>query len=732
MKRKAGVMIGSIALWIIMLSNLVEAPPSPHNIQGVVFNNGSASRAGGIPVSINNTVTGDYVVTRTLSSPPFPPFLGSYSTTINGTDEDAIIVSSWNSTHYGRGNTVLAATTTYMNITLNLTRPSETNVTILLPSNNSVRNTSDGFNVTASIKIIGGQDGANCNATISFSNILVMNISATETFTHPLGNMPLGSLNTTAWNITGVREGSSNVTVIAECSSDAENFDKANIMAVSNITIKDTTAPSITLEFPYNNSWSNLVNLTLRYNASDISGIKNCSLYFDSRLNLTNLSVATGISQNFTIFNPPQGNRTWLVSCYDNSSNYNLKNSSEWIIKIDTTFPAIFLISPENSSTLANNSVIFQYNVTDNLDIFNCSLIINSAIAQTNSTITKNITQNFTRTLAGGIYNWSVRCADYGGNFNDSETRILNVTDPDIAIYSENIFFSSNNPVETENITINATILNIGDENATGVVIQFFESDPNNGLTQIGEDITVDIAKESNITVTAYWTAKIGSYRIVISADPPIAANGSITELNESNNNASKAIVIPAYITYYGYITSDIVLGSPSNLSIFVWFNESNVAGNLFVVDSDSRIEWNSLIALGINLSSQSRMDDFLDADIALNMTFLSDSLNRTFTSNNLPIQSDNFTIYGNNITNVAIVNSTNNTNFITGIMWDYSDPNNGEYNGTQDIIFAAKINTNKEGAYGIYDYELKVPAKLREYVMPNIQNTLTFYIELK
>ena len=42
----------------------------------------------------------------------------------------------------------------------------------------------------------------------------------------------------------------------------------------------------------------------------------------------------------------------------------------------------------------------------------------------------------------------------------------------------------------------------------------------------------------------------------------------------------------------------------------------------------------------------------------------------------------------------------------------------NGEFDfgDKEDIIFVAEINKISEGAYGIYDYEIKIPSKLREY----------------
>ena len=70
---------------------------------------------------------------------------------------------------------------------------------------------------------------------------------------------------------------------------------------------------------------------------------------------------------------------------------------------------------------------------------------------------------------------------------------------------------------------------------------------------------------------------------------------------------------------------------------------------------------------------------------------------------------------------------------FQTGILWDTTDDvGDSEYADTdnEDLIFVTKLNENALGAYGIYDYEFRVPALLREYNTSNIL-TVSFYIEV-
>ena len=719
----------SILAFILMCNTVSAPPPSPHNVKGRIFNSdGTTGVENGIPIRINDTNNSNTVLTY-VYAPPIPSLRGIYSTTINGSDNDLINVTSWNGTYYGWNTSYLAPTTTEVNVVINITRPSETNVTITDPVNESVKNILTVFNVTARIAIIGGQSGTNCYAEISFSNDNVIELYNDNTV-HSLGNIALGSYKTTTWNVTGVKEGLSNISVNAYCDSDGINFDNVSTYTVYDITINDTTSPNVIPMAPANNSWTNKENLTFQFNATDESGIKSCGIYVDDVLKKTDNNFESGLLSEFNLTNLGQGNHSWFVSCYDNSSNQNLGNSSIDYINIDLAFPDVTSILPGNESISSNNSIIFEYNVTDNYGkVDNCSLILNETVYDTENNIIENITLNFTKDLLGGYYNWTVKCIDSANNSGYSETRFINITDPDLAVYNSDIEFSKENPVENEQVIVNATIYNIGNDNATNVVVQFFEDGPY--TNQIGNNIYINLSVGENSIVNTTWTAKVGLYNIYVVVDPPYETNGSIQELDESNNVANKTIFIPAYHTYYGDIRADLLLTSASGESVRSWFNETNIKGNIYLADADSSINWTSLFAIGTDLGYNSAQDDFEEIDTALNLTGLTDSINNSYTENEEIKANDSFAVYGNTINNVPIVNSTNTSDFVTGILWDYSDINPGEYNGSQDLVFVTKVNQNKQGMYGIYDYEIKIPANLKRYVTPNNENTVTFYVEL-
>ncbi|GAI05768.1 unnamed protein product, partial [marine sediment metagenome] len=119
--------------------------------------------------------------------------------------------------------------------------------------------------------------------------------------------------------------------------------------------------------------------------------------------------------------------------------------------------PTIALMSPSNNAVDTDANVTFNYNVTADAVVDNCSLIINGIINQTNTSIAENTTQRFTLyNMAGGYYNWSVNCTDSLGNENSSETRTILVDATKPTIWS--ISLSSSVALKNSNISISANV----------------------------------------------------------------------------------------------------------------------------------------------------------------------------------------------------------------------------------------------------------------------------------
>ncbi|MEM4397924.1 MAG: CARDB domain-containing protein, partial [Candidatus Woesearchaeota archaeon] len=503
---------------------------------------------------------------------------------------------------------------------------------------------------------------------------------------------------------------------------------------IYNYAISNSRTINVDLDMPMpfietlNNSWFNYNNPLIYFNISDnMASVINYTFYVNSSINKQgNVNNATSTSVNLN----PISDGYYLLTLEAFDLAYNRKNSSQIIIFVDTTKPTIVLESPANGFTTSNTNIFFNFTAFDNLaQTMLCNLTINNQIVQTFNTT--NGFYNFTNVvMPAGMHYWNVSCSDSVGNFNTSETRYFIIPLPDLFVSSDYIFFNTTAPEENSNITINATIFNIGNTTAYNVTIQFWDGHYLNG-TQINGNFTYNISAGQNITINLSWkVSSVGDHFIYVIADPPLQTNGTIKESNETNNYAYKLIIVGSYTYIYGNFSGFLNLKDLNNITVYQWdINDLN-GSKIFAVDYDSIIDWQKLQAISRDIYNNYVSDDFYEIDLALRMENNSDSINKTWIYNNNPYYTKNYNVFLNNIQNIPFINSTNTTNFQTGILWDYSDGNT-QYNGTQDLVFFTIVNINQTGIHGKYDYELRVPANLRYYKQPNIA-TIALYTELK
>ncbi|MCK4670720.1 MAG: hypothetical protein KAT43_05965, partial [Nanoarchaeota archaeon] len=304
----------------------------------------------------------------------------------------------------------------------------------------------------------------------------------------------------------------------------------------------------------------------------------------------------------------------------------------------------------------------------------------------------------------------------------------------DLYVNASLIFFNDTNPDEGENITINATISNLEGDSATNVIVQFFEGGNETTGTQINGNITINISGSSAVVVNITHNAPIGNNTITVVVDPPTATNGLITEFNESNNVAAVQLHAKAYHIFWGQISGNISLADASGDTMYSW-TVASPKGVIYVADSDSGINFLTLQALGKNTTGANATTDFSDADANLNMTDFNDSISLLWTGSNGSVA--NFTKTFNLTTilidDVPIINTTNESSFVTGIVWDYSDDtSDGEYDTSdrEDLLFITNISNNAPSQYGAIDYEIRIPALLRAY--DSGTSSVTFYVELE
>ncbi|RLJ03113.1 MAG: hypothetical protein DRP11_01680 [Candidatus Aenigmatarchaeota archaeon] len=523
--RSAGLYV-TIIMVVFLVPLIIAAPPTPHNVRGRVFNiDGESGVENGIPVSLNDTNTSDYVLTK-VYAPPLPQFKGSYAATINASDGDTLIVMAWNDSYYGVNTTTIVSGTTYANVVLNIIRPSELKVKIIQPLNNSIEPIGTSFSTIVNVTNIGGLTGTNCQVTISFSNSDVLYLTYGQgDATHNLGTIPAGSSNITSWNVSVNNTGSSNITVEGVCQSDNITFDKLNIDTVVNITSKDTVAPVIMLEYPGNNSKLTtpaLLNVTFRYNVSDSSGIINCSLIINNTINQTDFDIKTGISQNFTQ-ELPIGEYSWGINCTDNSTYYNEGSSLRYRLSIISNLPPTVSnlvcdnpvgLSIGTTRIVVCNGTVSDDNGNDDIKLVNATLYHSTVTSESQDDNNNHYTNSSCEMVSESASSRIYSCSFLVWYYADSGSWVFNMTATDNSSetghgtttttveellafnISHNVIdYGDLKPNNISHPAINLTLINLGNVDIN-VTVEGYGTTPGDGFSMICEQGNIDVSNE--------------------------------------------------------------------------------------------------------------------------------------------------------------------------------------------------------------------------------------------
>jgi hypothetical protein len=502
---------------------------------------------------------------------------------------------------------------------------------------------------------------------------------------------------------------------------------------VENITLN--SPPTTSLIYPENSA--NISNSQVNFNcsASDLDeNLKEISLYGNWTGEwYLNETKEISLGEKFIIFTKTllQGFYKYNCKVTDNLfiSSFSSQNNT---FTMDLTKPVIESIFINISSSCGKTS-----SARINCTTYDELLKIDNVVIQA---ISPSLTVNYgAYLLAGETYysdillnetgSWKFNCLS-----NDSAGNIDNLTSEEITVYSDvpelfvnytTINLNESNPIENQIVQINADIENLGCINAENILIGFFDGDPNLSGENIG-NVTINISQISYTPANISWNAKIGPNNIFVFAD----YNGLTDEENESNNKANKTISINAWQYIYGNTSVDKIIGGET-VNLKKWFNESSLEGNIFITDSECYVNWLSLQAIGKTKTGGESSNDFLEIDELLNMTNFEDSVSSIFSENQNPKATQNIIIYQKEIQEVPIINSISSSDLVTGILWDSSDDSlDGEFDSEdkEDIVFISPIKKNSEGSYGFYDYEIRIPSRLREYNPLDSQEVYLYY----
>ncbi len=135
---------------------------------------------------------------------------------------------------------------------------------------------------------------------------------------------------------------------------------------------------------------------------------------------------------------------------------------------------------------------------------------------------------------------------------------------PDFEINGSDISFSNSNPTNLDVISINASVRNIGGANAEILKVAIFDGDPASGGKQLGDNIVFNnLAPQAVAMVGLQTMLSAGTHNIFVVADP----DNNVSESNEQNNKASKAIVVtesPQSPPDLAVQNSDITFSNPA------------------------------------------------------------------------------------------------------------------------------------------------------------------------
>ncbi|MFH0923014.1 MAG: fibronectin type III domain-containing protein [Candidatus Micrarchaeota archaeon] len=191
----------------------------------------------------------------------------------------------------------------------------------------------------------------------------------------------------------------------------------------------DSTAPTVTLNTPADNTWQTSVSQTLSYTPFDANGISNCSLYLNTSgtlaLDTTTYSVTNNTANSFAK-TLTESAFLWNVNCSDRSGN--TATGVTRTLKIDATPPSQVtgLIAP-----LALQTTI-DLNWTASTDSFSgvSRYIIYRDTVNINNVTSPTVTYHDEGLTPATEYKYYVKAVDTAGNYGTASTEIPVVTSP--------------------------------------------------------------------------------------------------------------------------------------------------------------------------------------------------------------------------------------------------------------------------------------------------------------
>ncbi|GEM_PF-6979155 len=188
----------------------------------------------------------------------------------------------------------------------------------------------------------------------------------------------------------------------------------------------DVQAPNITniSDAPDPVNYSKIINFTA--NITDNIQIDDVWISINNTNYTMNYSSGNKLYYLDT-FNTSTFPRTYNYTVYVNDTSNNIASKTGNFTINDTIPPAINLMTIDNYYSNSVNTYLY-YNVSDESNITNCSLRVDSSIKYTNTTVQENVQQSLNSTLTYGLHYWNITCYDTSTNKNVNTSSTRSVT----------------------------------------------------------------------------------------------------------------------------------------------------------------------------------------------------------------------------------------------------------------------------------------------------------------
>ncbi len=275
----------------------------------------------------------------------------------------------------------------------------------------------------ADSSIISKNETFSCNATDwQLKNITLKIFNSSALYYENSTNIS-GTFSQASLNVTNMPIGTYNWTCTA--------FDAAgNSFTAANFTFAVSGIEADLLS-PANNTYKSQNSTNFSCRARTYPGkLANITFYLwnSTALAYTETANVSG-TENSTLFNYTfayEASYRWNCLSFNNGSNSSFANANFTFV-YDSTKPAVSLVSPANSTSTTTAAQEFSYNVSDDFEVSNCSLILNDAVDQASAAITKGTTQTFSKTLPVASHTWSINCTDSANNQGNATARAITI-----------------------------------------------------------------------------------------------------------------------------------------------------------------------------------------------------------------------------------------------------------------------------------------------------------------